>query len=283
MTWRPTLADHKAYAAAFLLAIHTWRTGHHQAAIAEALTTAGLTRRQKAVAAARALDPDSLRSHLHTHLAARTGQVYDRAWDDGLRQAERRWGSLDEQRLPDSDPHTLQRIDLLATGTLDATTAAAYRALQLRLDPWTAAALTVNTAGLNTLQAPAVVTWAAAQQQADPRHAPARIRRRAERELRRRATIVGWTEPSTAAAEGRLAAWRYYGDRQALAQALTGGHRPVREWVVDGNPCDACNAMAGQTVGIFDEFPGGDPPRHPSCRCTTVLREGPAAAREAAA
>ena len=34
-----------------------------------------------------------------------------------------------------------------------------------------------------------------------------------------------------------------------------------------GNPCDDCAPFDNTTVGIDEDFPEGDPPIHPSCRC----------------
>lgn len=49
--------------------------------------------------------------------------------------------------------------------------------------------------------------------------------------------------------------------------------RAVKIWsaMLDGHVCPTCRAMHGTVVLARDEFPGGDPPRHPFCRCIPVL------------
>jgi hypothetical protein len=49
--------------------------------------------------------------------------------------------------------------------------------------------------------------------------------------------------------------------------------RAQKEWSaeIDGRNCEICAALDGVRVGITDEFPAGDPPRHPNCRCDVLL------------
>jgi hypothetical protein len=46
----------------------------------------------------------------------------------------------------------------------------------------------------------------------------------------------------------------------------------VRIWsaILDLKVCVSCAEMAGTAVPLGAEFPGGDPPKHPFCRCTWV-------------
>lgn len=49
--------------------------------------------------------------------------------------------------------------------------------------------------------------------------------------------------------------------------------RPLKVWsaILDGHVCAVCRKMHGTVVDPRDEFPGGDPPRHPFCRCIPVI------------
>jgi hypothetical protein len=284
MTFRLTMHDRKAVAAAFLLAVETWRAGHHQAPLAETLAAAGLTRRQKIQAVVDQLDPAALRSQLSLHLAPHIVSLHDRSWATALAAVERRYGPLDAQGLPTPDPLVAARLTLLTDATADATVEAARRALLARQDPWTAAGLLTATAGLNRPQAAATASYAVAQSTAGTKsdRIAARVARLANSRLRRRATVVGWTEPSVAVGLGRLAAWRHYGDQGGLASVYAEGRVPMREWVVGANPCDICNEQNGTRVPLDGSFPV-ELPAHPSCQCYDVLVEVAAVEARAAA
>jgi hypothetical protein len=49
--------------------------------------------------------------------------------------------------------------------------------------------------------------------------------------------------------------------------------RMVKTWsaLLDRKVCADCRYMHGTTVLASDELPGGDPPRHPFCRCVFVV------------
>ncbi len=82
--------------------------------------------------------------------------------------------------------------------------------------------------------------------------------------VRRRAKMIGRTETRMAQQEGRRAGWR-----QANADGLipTGTQRV---WL-SADPCPICAPWEGVKVGWNEEFPVGDPPLHPNCRCTQYL------------
>lgn len=101
------------------------------------------------------------------------------------------------------------------------------------------------------------------------------VDRYAAKLLQVRARTIARTEIMDALNTGQALAWR---------QAQAAGYLDAsarKEWItVPVHCCDACSAMDGQTVSITADFPDGDPPLHPNCRCTIGLAA--MAAREAA-
>lgn len=88
-----------------------------------------------------------------------------------------------------------------------------------------------------------------------------------DRVHRYRTENIARTEILSASHEGR---------RQAWAQGLQEGYispTAMQEWSaeMDGRVCPICSAMDGQKVPIGEEFPQGEPPIHPSCRCDVLL------------
>lgn len=68
------------------------------------------------------------------------------------------------------------------------------------------------------------------------------------------------------------------GQSEAFEQAQEGGllnEEATKEWIVtdDDKLCPECAEMDGQTVPIGEDFPEGDPPLHPNCRCTIAIGE----------
>jgi SPP1 gp7 family putative phage head morphogenesis protein len=84
-----------------------------------------------------------------------------------------------------------------------------------------------------------------------------------------RARTIARTETIRAANEGQRESWRQARDHGLLDPATT-----RRVWIASGdsNTCATCLALNGKTVGLNEEFPGGDPPCHPKCRCSTGLK-----------
>lgn len=78
-----------------------------------------------------------------------------------------------------------------------------------------------------------------------------------------RAQLIARTEVSAAYVQGNLAGWK--------ASGLVAG----KQWDADPDCCDECQEYDGLVVAIDDEFPEGDPPLHPNCRCalTSVLND----------
>lgn len=108
---------------------------------------------------------------------------------------------------------------------------------------------------------------------------PAQVAERAEKATARyqarihryRSENIARTEILRASHEGR---------RQAWAQGLSQGYiapSAIQEWSanLDGRVCPTCSSYDGWRVPITSEFPEGDPPLHPSCRCDVLLIDSP--------
>jgi hypothetical protein len=108
-----------------------------------------------------------------------------------------------------------------------------------------------------------------AQAQADQVTAQA-----ARRYLRARAQLIARTETIRAQELTRHLTWDRLQREGALPLAL------VVEWATaeDAKVCELCDPLDGQQVPLGGKFEGGyaHPPRHPACRCTTVLVRPPA-------
>lgn len=74
-----------------------------------------------------------------------------------------------------------------------------------------------------------------------------------------RADLIARTETAAADVQGNLIGWKESGVVEG------------KQWIVaqDGE-CDECAALDGASVGLDEEFPGGDPPLHPNCRCDVL-------------
>ena len=70
-----------------------------------------------------------------------------------------------------------------------------------------------------------------------------------------RAEMIARTELAEAMIEGNLIGWRESG---VVEQ---------KEWNVGDGCCEECEVYDGQAVDLDDDFPEGDPPLHPNCRC----------------
>lgn len=71
-----------------------------------------------------------------------------------------------------------------------------------------------------------------------------------------RAETIARTETAFADVQGNVIGWQESG--------VVAG----KEWITaDADPCEDCDAMNGVVVGMDEDFEGGDPPRHPNCRC----------------
>lgn len=86
---------------------------------------------------------------------------------------------------------------------------------------------------------------------------------------RYRTETIARTEILTASNEGRKAAWQ-----QGVQQGFIRNDW-VKRWSTefDARTCDECAPLDGETVPVLSDFPWGDPPLHPNCRCTLLLEE----------
>jgi len=84
---------------------------------------------------------------------------------------------------------------------------------------------------------------------------------------RYRTETIARTETLRASNEGRNLAWAQ-GVEEGFIDPDAG-----KQWSaeLDGRVCDRCSALNGVTVKLKGSFSAGDPPLHPSCRCTVVL------------
>jgi predicted ABC-type ATPase len=86
--------------------------------------------------------------------------------------------------------------------------------------------------------------------------------------LKARSETIARTEIMRAANQGQRASWQ-----EAVRQGLLRPADWQRVWytVMDERLCETCGPMHEEAVGFDDEFMGGDPPKHPNCRCTVKL------------
>lgn len=64
--------------------------------------------------------------------------------------------------------------------------------------------------------------------------------------------------------------------REAFRAASERGQLQVdqmKRWVT-ADPCPECIDLGGLEVPVLEEFPDGDPPIHPNCRCSVELADG---------
>ncbi len=74
-----------------------------------------------------------------------------------------------------------------------------------------------------------------------------------------RCEMIARTETAFADIQGNLAGFRESGVVEG------------KQWMVSQDEvCDDCTGLDGVVVGLDSEFPGGDPPLHPNCRCDVL-------------
>lgn len=89
--------------------------------------------------------------------------------------------------------------------------------------------------------------------------------------FRYRTETIARTEILRASHEGRREAW---------AQGRAEGFIPAtakKQWstAIDDRTCDICGPLNEFTVPIDADFPDGEPPIHPNCRCDVLLLDKP--------
>lgn len=98
--------------------------------------------------------------------------------------------------------------------------------------------------------------------------------RYAKRIHRYRAEMIARTEILRAANEGRNEAWR-----QGIEEGfINPGVKKYWSVEIDGRQCEECVAVGDQydednAIPITEQFPDGDPPLHPMCRCDVLLSD----------
>lgn len=94
-----------------------------------------------------------------------------------------------------------------------------------------------------------------------------KVERYAEELLTTRAETIARSEIMDALNTGQSEAWAQAQEAGFLSENAT------KVWIITPveKLCPECEAMDGQTVPIDQEFPDGDPPLHPNCRCTTGI------------
>lgn len=83
---------------------------------------------------------------------------------------------------------------------------------------------------------------------------------------RYRSETIARTETIRASSEGRQAAWQQGMDDGFISPFSR------KRWIVEYDGCSICmnNGILGP-IGVKDEFPTGEPPAHPNCRCDVIL------------
>ena len=84
-----------------------------------------------------------------------------------------------------------------------------------------------------------------------------------------RTETIARTEILRASAEGRKEAWQQGVEEGFIDPSW------VKTWSTeqDARTCDECGPLDGETAPVLGDFPWGDPPLHPNCRCTLLLDE----------
>jgi len=87
---------------------------------------------------------------------------------------------------------------------------------------------------------------------------------------RYRSETIARTETIRASSEGRREAWQQGMDEGFISPEAE------KRWIVEYDGCQICmNNGLLAFIPIMDEFPTGDPPAHPNCRCDVILRDDP--------
>lgn len=82
---------------------------------------------------------------------------------------------------------------------------------------------------------------------------------------RYRSMTIARTEIMSANSQGRQEAW---------GQGLQSGFispNSRKEWIAESDACDICSPVNGTRVPVTGQFPIGEPPAHPNCRCDVLL------------
>ena len=145
------------------------------------------------------------------------------------------------------------------------------RALMGEMDARTVARNLKDVIGLTSRQAEWVTNHYRRQMEehGDAARADASTARYSQRIQRYRRENIARTEILTASNEGRRQAWRQAAEEGWIPRSA------LKQWSTnfDGRQCDECEGYDGEQAQWFEAFPWGDPPVHPSCRCSVLLVE----------
>jgi SPP1 gp7 family putative phage head morphogenesis protein len=140
------------------------------------------------------------------------------------------------------------------------------QALREGIPPYEAAEAIQDMIGLTSAQGQAALKY---RQQLvknglTPEQVNAKTEKYADELLTLRAETIARSEIMDALNTGQDEAWKQAQEEGLLSENAT------KVWITtpDELLCPICEPLDGQTVPIGDEFPDGDPPAHPNCRCT---------------
>lgn len=166
-----------------------------------------------------------------------------------------------------AEHHAAELVTQIGDDTRDAIRLIVVRGFDEGTPPRPLARLIREGIGLTERDAGAVMNRRAELIEADDPDAEEKALAYEDKLLNRRAETIARTESIRAAHEGQQMRWE-----QAIENGLlTGDEEKV--WIASEDACDICLDLDGQTVPILAEFPDGDPPRHPNCRCSTGIAE----------
>ncbi len=87
-----------------------------------------------------------------------------------------------------------------------------------------------------------------------------------------RTETIARTEIIRASSEGRVEAWR-----QGIEEGFI-SRFAQKQWVAEFDACQIClDLEALGPIGVTSDFPEGEPPAHPNCRCDVILIDDPEA------
>lgn len=180
---------------------------------------------------------------------------------EAQRAAAKRLWDLKEVRI----------ITAIAQETEAAIRTVVKRSIQEGIAPYDTAKLVRTMVGLNERQAQAVMNYRTSLVESglpDDR-VEVLAERYAAKQLRRRSETIARTETMGALNAGMVSAWE---EAQAAGYL---GPDAVKEWSAVDTACpDLCQPLDGERVPISADFPEGDPPLHPNCRCSLVVIPG---------
>lgn len=145
------------------------------------------------------------------------------------------------------------------------------RAIRDNMSPDDAADLISDVIGLSTTQASALANYRERleAQGLDPEKVEDLVETYADKLIDDRAEAIARTEIMDALNNGASASLEAAQEEGFLSPNAT------KEWIVtdDDRLCSQCEPYDGKTVPVGEEFPEGDPPLHPYCRCVIAIGE----------